>query len=415
MKTATERGYKNLYRDFLAGHAENAEIAESKRKLHFTAHSHHFWPDCVKDALLEYWEQTASSSDDKWDMVFGKLIPDVQKLLCSIARLPPTQKITFAPNTHELLNRVFSCFIGKKPARVLATQSEFHSFTRQAHRWEELELAQIDWIKVDDDFEKNWLKAIQTTKYDLIFQSHVFFDSGRVAPALEKSVALADAKTVYIIDVYHSLGAIPYNYSKVGERAFILGGSYKYLQGGEGVCFLLLPSEKYWPTEPPSQTGWLAQFGDLSESSQNSETPFSRDGFRFWGSTFDPTGFYRFRAVWNQFQKLKLGVSEIHHHVRSLQEQFLKDLKENPHGQKWINRLGTTGTLKALEQDQVGHFFSFFLQDAQAWSQKLREKNILTDFRGNQLRIGFGLYHDAPDVKELVTRLLSLDPPSSPL
>jgi hypothetical protein len=40
--------------------------------LHFAAHSHHFWPDVSREAQLEYWDDCAKLSDEKWEKVHRK-------------------------------------------------------------------------------------------------------------------------------------------------------------------------------------------------------------------------------------------------------------------------------------------------------------------------------------------------------
>ncbi len=46
-------------------------------------------------------------------------------------------RIAIAPNTHEFLNRILSCFPSSRPVRILSTDAEFHTFRRQVARLEE--------------------------------------------------------------------------------------------------------------------------------------------------------------------------------------------------------------------------------------------------------------------------------------
>ena len=48
-----------------------------------------------------------------------------------------------------------------------------------------------------------------------------------------------------------------------GRRAWVIGGGYKYLQLGEGNCFLRLPEHAYGLR--PAITGWYAEFGELAD------------------------------------------------------------------------------------------------------------------------------------------------------
>ena len=46
--------------------------------------------------------------DEKWDQVFGEVIPTVQAGVARILSLPDPSTIAIAPNTHEFLRRLLS-------------------------------------------------------------------------------------------------------------------------------------------------------------------------------------------------------------------------------------------------------------------------------------------------------------------
>jgi selenocysteine lyase/cysteine desulfurase len=52
-----------------------------------------------------------------------------------------------------------------------------------------------------------------------------------------------------------------------------------------------------------------------------------------------------------------------------------------------------------------GHFLTFRLANAGDVHRALREENVITDHRGDRLRLGFGIYHEEEDVAELGRRL----------
>ncbi|HAD88575.1 MAG TPA: selenocysteine lyase, partial [Alteromonas macleodii] len=47
--------YQHFYTGFL-----NA----NKGKQHYACHSHYFWPDCTRDAMLNYWDDSAKYVDE---------------------------------------------------------------------------------------------------------------------------------------------------------------------------------------------------------------------------------------------------------------------------------------------------------------------------------------------------------------
>src|SRR6202045_1824717 len=111
--------------------------AANPRRINLAAHSHHDWPDVTYEAQMRCWEDAARLAGDKWRLVFDELVPALQRGIAAILRLPDPSTIAFAPNTHEFVRRIFSCFPSGRPVRILTTDAEFHSFRRQVERLEE--------------------------------------------------------------------------------------------------------------------------------------------------------------------------------------------------------------------------------------------------------------------------------------
>ena len=101
------------------------------------AHSHHEWPDVTYDAQLRCWEDAARLAGDKWRLILGEVLPAVQAGIAAILHLPDPATIAIAPNTHEFVRRILSCFPAGRPVGILSTDAEFHTFRRQVARLEE--------------------------------------------------------------------------------------------------------------------------------------------------------------------------------------------------------------------------------------------------------------------------------------
>lgn len=372
--------YKQLYSEFLK-HNQNL--------MHFACHSHHYWPDAAKQGLLEYWEDSARLVDRKWEKILGEKVPRVQKLISQHLKFSRPEDITLAQNTHDFLIRLLSTFPKSKTLEILTTDSEFYSFERQIRRLEELGDVKVTRIPTQpfQTFEERFEKAIVQKTWDLIFLSHVFFNSGVAVRNLEALVDKASEKSLFVLDGYHSYMALPIDLSKIGDRIFFLAGGYKYAQSGEGCCFMTLPKNCELK---PSITGWFAEMGHLQNFGNS--IPYSTDGYRFAGSTMDYTALYRMHAVLELFEKEQITVARIHEHIVSQQRRFLKALPQ-------LESLGLTSDkiLKRDDHGPHGHFFTFELGSVEKCQQvydSLLKRNILTDFRKSRLRFGFGLYHE---------------------
>ena len=63
-------------------------VAADPERIHFAAHSHHYWPDATFAAQQRAWEDAARLADEKWEPVFAELIPAVQAGIARVLDLP---------------------------------------------------------------------------------------------------------------------------------------------------------------------------------------------------------------------------------------------------------------------------------------------------------------------------------------
>lgn len=368
-------------------------------KLHFAAHSHHFWPDVTRDAQIRCWDEAAELSDGKWEHVLGTIWGDVREGIADHLNLPNAETLVPAPNTHELVSRLLSCLPRDRPAEIITTDSEFHSFRRQCARLEEDGLVHATRVSVEpfNSFSERFVKAIKRKpRRDMIYLSQVFFNSGFAIANLNELVdELCDCEAMLVVDGYHGFLARPTDLSRISHHIFYLAGGYKYAMAGEGACFMHCPPGMEMR---PRNTGWFAEFGELSN--QQNGIPYGKDGWRFMGSTFDPSGLYRMRASLQWLATKGLNARIIHAHARSLQRRFINGLSRDA---KYVMR--PSSLLIPHEEEDIGNFLTFKCPQAPAWYDRLLSNGIIVDYRGDRLRVGFGLYHNTDDVERLLARL----------
>lgn len=370
--------YKKYYSRFLK---------ENKNKQHFACHSHHYWPDVTRQAMLDYWDDSAKYVDNKWEHIFSSKLPSAQKLIAETLNLDSPDQIAFAANTHEFVYRLLSCLPRNKKKTILTTDSEFYSFDRQINRLDELEEFEIEKIPTlpFSGFKERFLEKLKSSKYDLVFISQVYFNSGLALDFLDEIYSSTTKETILVLDGYHAFMALPTDLSKYQDRLFYTAGSYKYAQGGEGCCFLYVP---LGCELRPEYTGWFAEFGELSEK-KDSEVGYCKNGMRFSGATMDYAALYRLVSVLEMFKKDQVSVSNIHKHIQNNQKYFLDLISKINH--KYIN----LNNLIVDDIDHHGHFLTFKFEESevQVVAKQLKESGIETDFRGDRLRFGFGMYH----------------------
>ena len=366
------------------------------QRLHLAAHSHHPWPDVSFDAHMQAWLDAAEWNDDKWRPVFETLVPAAQAHVAAILHLPDPATIGFAGNTHELFMRAISA-IEHRPLRVLTTDSEFHSFNRQLQRFEEAGQARVERIAVEPfaSFAERFSAAAARGGHDLVWFSQCFYNSGWLVHELATIVAaVPNPETLVIIDGYHGYMAVHTDLSAIAGRAFYLAGGYKYAMSGEGNAFIHCPPGQ---ALRPVDTGWFAGFAALTAGP--ARVGYADGGLRFMGGTYDPTGLYRLNAVMDWLHAQKLTPARIHARVAALQEQFLDGLDR-------LSLPALNGSLLIPGRGQPrGNFLCFRTPRASELQALLKAAEVICDCRDDRLRIGFGVYHDAGDVGELLRRI----------
>lgn len=361
-------------------HLFTRALSAAPGRLHFAAHSHHLWPDASFDGQMQAWNDAARLADHKWDKILAEVIPEAQRHIARELALPDPATIAFSPNTHDFLVRIVSALPMPRP-RVLASDGEFHSFRRQSLRWAEAGRIELTTVPLDALVEQ-----AESGPYDLIFTSQVQFNSGQMLDEIERLAALARPEGPWVvIDGYHGFMATPTDLSAVADKVFYLAGGYKYAMAGEGVCFLHAPPG-FGPR--PEVTGWYAAFDDLA--ARQGGVGYAPDGRRFLGSTFDASGLYRFNAVQRMLEAEGLTTAAISAHCDRLKAHFLT--------------ADPLPGLTLISQPQA-RFLAFQGEAAPRIHSALEAADVVTDRRGDVLRIGFALYQDAADVDALLTRL----------
>lgn len=369
-------------------HLFRRALDAAPERLHLAAHSHHLWPDASFDGHYQAWEDAARLADRKWDRIMGEIWSAAQTEVAKELRLPDPSTIVFAPNTHELIVRLVSAIEGPRPLQVLATDGEFHSFRRQSARWEaagEMTVTRVP-VTPADSFADRFIAAARAERYDLIFVSQVMFNSGLVVDLAGELADLARPEGPWVIlDGYHGFMAVETDLGAVAERIFYTAGGYKYAMAGEGAAFLHAPAGF---GARPVDTGWYAEFDDLTLPP--GAVGYAPDARRFLGSTFDASGLYRFVAVRRMLAEEGLTTRAISDHVARLQAALLDAIRGSA--------LADAELLNPLAEGPHARFLAFRSPQAQRWQAGLLARDVVTDVRGDVLRIGIGLYHDESDI-----------------
>jgi kynureninase len=352
-----------------------------------TGHSHQAWPDVSRDAQFEAWDDAARLADQKWGRIFGEIVPGLQRAMARRLGCDRPRDLAFAPNTHELVYRLISCF--PRDARLVTTDHEFHSMRRQLLRLEEdgQPIARVPVFPAGrdpsaglGDFVERFVAALEHERPSLALLSHVFFTTGAIVRELPALLAAADRLDVTVlIDTYHGFNAIPIDVSSwPATRWFLVGGGYKYASSGEGICWMLTPPDTH--ALRPRHTGWFASFGSLARP--EAHVDYGDHGERFWGATFDPTAAYRGLRVLEWMDAVGLDVATLRAQS-TRQTAYLLD----GYGRRGLAGRGL-GLASPRESDARAAFVSFDHPEAPALSARMGARGVHTDARLRFLRLG---------------------------
>ncbi len=368
----------DLYRTPNALAAHYAHFKVSKRLL-LTGHSHQAWPDRGFEGQRQAWTDAAELVGEKWSRAFAQ----ANRVRQGYAKLldDADGDIALGSNTHELVTRFLSALPLKARPRLVTTDGEFHTIRRQLDRLSEagLEVIRVPAHPVDTLAAR--LSDVVDDRCASVLVSSVLFETAHIVPGLaDVHAACRRAGAELLIDTYHQLNAVPFSVREPGlEEAFIVGGGYKYMQLGEGNCFLRVPPGCKLR---PVLTGWYSEFGTFAEGGQKGRVRYGEGPHRFAGATYDPTSHYRAAAVLDFFDELSLSAEflrTVSHHQVDLLADVFDALDLDP---AIIDRDRT------VPLTELGGFLALSSPQAEALCLALRERGVHTDYRGTMLRFG---------------------------
>lgn len=360
----------------LAGHYRRFRVGE---RLLLTGHSHQAWPDVAREGVLEAFDDAARAVDEKWEVAFAKAerVRDGFRTLLD----DPAGEIVLGASTHELVVRWLSALpLADKP-RLVTTDGEFHTLRRQLARLAEegIEVVRVASSPVETLAER--LAAQADGRTAAVLTSAVFFATARIVPHLgELAAACRQREVPLLVDAYHALGVVPFSLRELGlESALVTGGGYKYLQLGEGNCFLRLPRELELR---PVVTGWFAEFWTKSGRHDPDRVEYGAGAAALAGATYDPTSHYRAARVFDFFAE------------QGLTPAFLREVSQHQVGllARAFDDLGLPETVirrdRSTPLEGLAGFLALDSPSAQALCEKLLARGVLSDARGRSLRLG---------------------------
>ena len=274
--------------------------------------------------------------------------------------------------------------------RVVATQGEFDSLDVILREYARRGRIELRLTEPED------LAAALQGPVDLVVVSQVMFNTGRCVSDLPAVVARAHAAGGRVLlDIYHSLGVVPVDVRSL-DVDFAVGGSYKYLRGGPGACFLYLAPRHLDGRLRTLDIGWFAK-RDPFAYRRPDPPELAEGGDAFLEST--PPVLTMFQARAGQVFTQAIGVGRLR--AFSLDRQ-----------RRLVQALAVRGVEATGGTQDRGAFLIALNDQAEAWSQALEERGVVTDARGRFLRLCPDLLTTEAEIARAADAAAATRPPS---
>ena len=375
--------------------AADYRLARVGERLALTGHSHQAWPDVAVDAVADGVRAALELLDEKWERAFAQ----ADRVRAGYRRWlrDPDAELALGANTHELVLRLLSSLDLDARPRIVTTDGEFHTLRRQLGRMAEagLEVERVPAAPVETLAAR--LASAVDDRTAAVMVSAVLYETAAVVHGLA-GVAAAAARhgAELLVDAYHALGPVAFDVGAAGLRdGWVVGGGYKYLQLGEGVCFLRVPAHA--DALRPVITGWYAEFAALADEHDPDRIAYGSGAARFAGATYDPLSHDRAAAVIDHFAARGWDpptlAAAYRHQVAALAEAF-DGLDLDPAVADRDRAADAPGAR--------GGFLALRCADAGGLQRGLREHGVLSDARGAWLRLGPAPYLSDTQLRDAV-------------
>jgi kynureninase len=364
-----------LTEDALAAHVAplfSRALAGSRDRIYLANHSLGRPLDRTEADVREALAAWYARMGDAWDA----WMDEADAFRARLARLlhaPRPDCVVPKTSAGQGLRAILNSYdIGARP-RVVATRGEFDSLDvilREYGRRARIDLTLVE-PRLDGRFDTADIVAAIGAHVDLVVVSEVVFATGQRLDEPQTIVERAHrAGGRVLLDVYHSAGVLPVDVSAL-DVDFAVGGSYKYLRGGPGACYLYLHPRHLDGSLRTLDTGWFAKRNPFAYERPD-PVQFAEGGDAFLESTPPVLMFYQARA--GQRLALALDPARIRAHSRAQQQRLVALLAER----------GVAARGGGVDH---GAFVVVTSLHAGPWSEALEARGIITDARGRYLRL----------------------------
>ena len=198
----------------------------NRNEIYLANHSLGRPPDKAQEDVVRAMSHWYEDMDDAWD----SWIAESDWFRKSIATLINAPAVAPKSSAGQGLRAVLNSY--DSPINVLTTTAEFDSIDFILRTYEVRGRIKINWVAPSELIDSIGPDT------DLVVFSLVLFETSEIITDAREIIRKAHSVGARaLLDVYHAVGVIPVDMKELGAD-FMIGGSYKYLRGGPGACWL---------------------------------------------------------------------------------------------------------------------------------------------------------------------------------
>jgi len=149
----------------------------------------------------------------------------------------------------------------------------------------------------------------------------------------------------------------------------------------------------------PVITGWFSEFTALADKKNSSEVIYGSHGDLFAGATYDPTSNYRAAEVFSFFDRMELSPE----FLRTISQHQINLLAKKFDGLNLNESIISRN--KNIDLKNIAGFLVLTSERASDICSGLKQRGVLTDFRGNALRFGPAPYISDNQIEQAINLL----------
>ncbi len=347
-------------------------------KIYLANHSLGRPLDQMVENISEYCSLWFSDMDEAWTPWMAAM-KDYRVQIAKLLNNVPEGYIIPKTSAGQGLRAVLNSFDRSQPINIVTTSLEFDSIDTILRIYMGRKLAHVTFVEpsqiVNGVAHFSGQEIIQsiTSETDLVIFSAVNFTTGQIMPMQSEIVEYAHKNGAYVLaDTYHSFGVLPEPCHPMVD--FAIGGSYKYVHGGAGSCWLYVcPEIADDPAISTLDIGWFAKVSTFGY--QRNDVPKLAQGGRGWWESTPPV-ITIYQALAGLTFLNEIGIDRL----RATSLNDLELLRAS------LESKGLPVFIPANPSD-FGAFALLPCKNSEAVVSHLKDNNITVDARGNSVRI----------------------------